>query len=135
MITLTEKLLLTAAEEVVSAWDGGDLSSTVRELSRICEEIRNGEPTIPLPQFTEDDWRAEVAAGDTVLGFAEWQEHHLEAARDDLFRPLPSGAISALEMAADWIIANRKNVTTGGGQQAHRILDTLNAAIAKAKGE
>lgn len=30
-----------------------------------------------------DDWRAEAAAGDTVLGFMEWRRHQEEMVQDE----------------------------------------------------
>jgi len=40
----------------------------------------------------------------------------------------------ALELAEGWIDANREDESTGEGQQAKWILDTIRAAISEAKG-
>lgn len=35
-------------------------------------------------KFTETDWRAEVSAGDTRLGYEEWKAHQKEMHNDEL---------------------------------------------------
>lgn len=34
-------------------------------------------------KYPIEDWRDEVAAGDTKLGYAEWREHQIEMERDE----------------------------------------------------
>jgi hypothetical protein len=46
--------------------------------------VPNHKANIPdeEDELTEDDWKAEVAAGDTKLGFEEWLEHQKDAGND-----------------------------------------------------
>ena len=56
--------------------------TTIEEIKQSIDEWnyhRDGEH----PQFLKEDWRAEVAADDTILGYQEWVEHQVEAAEDE----------------------------------------------------
>lgn len=47
-------------------------------LPAILEDVPEGYEALRLG-INEDDWKYEVANGDTVLGFAEWVAHKVEA--------------------------------------------------------
>lgn len=51
--------------------------------------MNNNNQSLPRhPVLTQDDWRREVQAGDTILGYADWVDHRLESAADDMHAAL-----------------------------------------------
>lgn len=48
---------------------------TPKQIDDLCEYINVGENH----QFPKEDWKLEVANGDTSLGYSEWVMHKVEA--------------------------------------------------------
>lgn len=74
-----EEAIMSARDqaELGTIWNGNGIVDTSENhecACIVCGAVGDG-------LYPKSDWRYEVANGDTVLGYVEWREHQIEAAR------------------------------------------------------
>jgi len=49
----------------------------------LISRVYSSDPWADCPDFPQEDWRAEVVAKDTILGYREWLQHKIEEKSHD----------------------------------------------------